>query len=59
MSPSTPNDAYWMIQEAIASNDPVIFLEPKAKYWQKGEVDTSARALPLHASAASCAAAPT
>ncbi|MRH28467.1 alpha-ketoacid dehydrogenase subunit beta [Microbacterium sp. SYP-A9085] len=50
VSPSTPHDAYWMIQEAIASDDPVIFLEPKAKYWQKGEVDTAAPALPLHAS---------
>ena len=50
VSPSTPNDGYWMIQEAIASDDPVIFLEPKAKYWQKGEVDTAAHALPLHAS---------
>lgn len=50
VSPSTANDAYWMIQDAIASPDPVIFLEPKSKYWQKGEVDTTARALPLHAS---------
>jgi pyruvate dehydrogenase E1 component beta subunit len=50
VSPSTPNDAYWMIQDAIASADPVIFLEPKSKYWQKGEVDMSARALPLHSS---------
>ncbi|MER7797530.1 alpha-ketoacid dehydrogenase subunit beta [Microbacterium sp. NPDC096154] len=50
VSPSTPNDAYWMIQDAISSKDPVIFLEPKSKYWHKGEVDTSARALPLHAS---------
>ena len=50
VSPSTPNDAYWMIQDAITSADPVIFLEPKAKYWQKGEVDTEAPALPLHAS---------
>ncbi|MFD5214218.1 alpha-ketoacid dehydrogenase subunit beta [Microbacterium sp. NPDC058345] len=50
VSPSTPNDAYWMIQEAIASNDPVIFLEPKSRYWPKGEVDLSASALPLHAS---------
>lgn len=50
VSPSTPNDAYWMIQDAIASDDPVIFLEPKAKYWMKGEVDTSARAAELHAS---------
>ncbi len=50
VSPSTANDAYWMIQQAIESPDPVIFLEPKAKYWQKGEVDTEAPALPLHAS---------
>lgn len=39
ISPSTPNDAYWMIQQAIASNDPVIFMEPKSRYWPKGEVD--------------------
>ena len=50
VSPATAGDAYWMIQEAIASNDPVIFLEPKSAYWQKGEVDTTAPALPLHAS---------
>ena len=50
VSPSTPNDAYWMIQEAIASNDPVVFLEPKSRYWPKGEVDLAASALPLHAS---------
>ena len=45
ISPSTPNDAYWMIQQAIASNDPVIFLEPKSRYWPKGEVDVDAPAL--------------
>jgi pyruvate dehydrogenase E1 component beta subunit len=50
VSPSTPNDAYWMIQEAIASNDPVIFMEPKSRYWTKGEVELEASALPLHAS---------
>ena len=50
VSPSTPNDAYWMIQEAIASNDPVIFLEPKSRYWPKGEVELDASAAPLHAS---------
>lgn len=46
-----PNDAYWMIQAAIASDDPVIFLEPKRRYWQKGEVDTGAdlsTALPMY-----------
>ena len=50
VSPSTPNDAYWMIQDAIRSNDPVIFMEPKSRYWPKGEVDRSERPAHLHAS---------
>jgi pyruvate dehydrogenase E1 component beta subunit len=50
VSPSNPHDAYWMMQEAIASNDPVIFFEPKSRYWPKGEVDLSASGTPLHAS---------
>ncbi|MBX3095170.1 MAG: alpha-ketoacid dehydrogenase subunit beta [Cryobacterium sp.] len=50
VSPSTPNDAYWMIQEAIRSNDPVMFFEPKSRYWPKGTVDFDAPAAPLHAS---------
>ena len=41
-------DAYWMIQQAIASDDPVIFFEPKRRYWDKGEVDTEAIPGPLH-----------
>lgn len=41
VAPANPNDAYWMIQEAIASPDPVVFMEPKSKYWSKGEVDTA------------------
>jgi len=50
VSPSTPHDAYWMIQEAIASNDPVMFFEPKSRYWPKGEVDRTDPHAPLHAS---------
>jgi len=50
VSPATPHDGYWMIQEAIASNDPVLFFEPKSRYWQKGEVDLAAAGAPLHAS---------
>jgi len=46
MTPSTPHDAYWMIQEAVASPDPVIFFEPKRRYWLKGDVDTEHRAAP-------------
>lgn len=40
VSPSNANDAYWMIQQAAACEDPVIFFEPKRRYWLKGEVDT-------------------
>lgn len=50
VSPSNAHDAYWMIQQAIKSDDPIIFMEPKAKYWQKGEVDPLALAAPLHRS---------
>lgn len=50
VAPSTPHDAYWMIQEAIASDDPVIFFEPMSRYWPKGEVDTVENPVPLHAS---------
>ncbi|WP_217136170.1 alpha-ketoacid dehydrogenase subunit beta [Leucobacter chinensis] len=50
VSPANANDAYWMIQEAIRSNDPVIFMEPKAKYWQKGEVRKDAPGAPMHSS---------
>ncbi|HWK91240.1 MAG TPA: alpha-ketoacid dehydrogenase subunit beta [Luteimicrobium sp.] len=42
VSPSSPQDAYTMIQEAIASPDPVLFLEPKGRYWEKGDVDLDA-----------------
>ena len=37
-----PADAFAMIQLAIASDDPVIFFEPKRRYWDKAEVDTAA-----------------
>ena len=50
VSPSNPHDAYWMIQEAIRSDDPVLFFEPKSRYWPKGPVDLDHAGLPLHAS---------
>jgi 2-oxoisovalerate dehydrogenase E1 component beta subunit len=46
-----PVDAHFMIQQAIASDDPVIFYEPKRRYWEKGELPddlTLANARPLH-----------
>lgn len=39
ITPSNPQDAYWMIQQAIECDDPVIVFEPKRRYWLKGEVD--------------------
>ena len=47
-----PVDAHFMIQQAIASDDPVIFYEPKRRYWEKAELPdglTLADAMPLHA----------
>ncbi|MER6997866.1 alpha-ketoacid dehydrogenase subunit beta [Streptomyces sp. NPDC000410] len=38
VSPSTPADAYWMLRQAIESDDPVIFFEPKRRYYEKGEL---------------------
>jgi pyruvate dehydrogenase E1 component beta subunit len=39
---SNPLDGYWMIQQAIRAEDPVIFLEPKRQYHaEKAEVDDS------------------
>ncbi|MFI1091659.1 alpha-ketoacid dehydrogenase subunit beta [Streptomyces sp. NPDC020917] len=48
VSPSNANDAYWMLQQAIECDDPVIFFEPKRRYWDKGEVDVSAVPGDLH-----------
>jgi 2-oxoisovalerate dehydrogenase E1 component beta subunit len=48
VSPATPEDAYWMIQQAISGNDPVVFFEPKSRYWPKGDVDTTTAPRPLH-----------
>jgi pyruvate dehydrogenase E1 component beta subunit len=46
---SNPVDAYWMIQQATASDDPVIFFEPKRRYHEKADVDETATPMPLHA----------
>lgn len=48
VTPSNPNDAYWMMQQAIECPDPVIILEPKRRYWQKGPVNLDTPPLPLH-----------
>jgi 2-oxoisovalerate dehydrogenase E1 component subunit beta len=39
---ANPADAYTMIRQAVACDDPVIFLEPKRRYWEKAPVDLDA-----------------
>ena len=50
VSCSNPVDAYWMIQQAIACDDPVMFFEPKRRYWEKAELDPTATPDPLFSS---------
>ncbi|MET0797732.1 MAG: transketolase C-terminal domain-containing protein, partial [Rhodococcus sp. (in: high G+C Gram-positive bacteria)] len=47
--PSNPVDGFHMIRQSVAADDPVIFLEPKRRYWDTAEVNTDAAPeLPLH-----------
>ena len=48
VTPSNPADAYSMLREAIASDDPVIFLEPKSRYWVRNEVLLPVRTAPMN-----------
>ena len=47
VSPSNPVDGYWMVQQAISCADPVVFLEPKRRYWEKADLDVLAAPEPL------------
>jgi 2-oxoisovalerate dehydrogenase E1 component beta subunit len=47
---SNPVDAYWMIQQAVAADDPIVFFEPKRRYWEKADVDEHATPPPLFTS---------
>ncbi len=47
VTPSNPADAYSMLREAIASDDPVVFMEPKSRYWAKAELALPARTAPM------------
>lgn len=49
VSPSNPVDAYTLVQQAVACDDPVVFLEPKRRYWDKAEVDESVPAVDMSA----------
>ena len=59
---ANPQDAYTVLQQAIACDDPVVFFEPKRRYHLKGEVDTDAAladAAPMGAASASAASVST
>jgi 2-oxoisovalerate dehydrogenase E1 component beta subunit len=45
-TPGTPDDGYSMMREAIAMDDPVIFLEPKRRYWMKSDAELPVRTEP-------------
>ncbi len=47
ITPSNPADAYSMLREAIASDDPVIFMEPKSRYWSKQELELPVTTEPM------------
>jgi pyruvate dehydrogenase E1 component beta subunit len=46
--PSTPQDAYWQLRQAIASDEPIILLEHELLYFSKGMVDIVADPPPMH-----------
>ena len=47
VAPSTPLDAYALLVQSIRDPDPVIFFEPKSRYWSKESGDLTADGLPI------------
>ncbi len=45
--PSTVADAYSLLRESIASDDPIVFLEPKRRYWSKESVELPVQTAPI------------
>ena len=46
VTPSTPSDAYALLRASIASPDPVLFFEPKRRYWTKEDIEMPVTAEP-------------
>lgn len=46
--PATPQDAWWQLRQAIASDEPVIVLEHELLYFEKGTVDFAVEPPPMH-----------
>jgi pyruvate dehydrogenase E1 component beta subunit len=49
--PSTPQDAYWQLRQAIVSDEPIMLLEHELLYFSKGPVDLLADPPPMHRAA--------
>jgi 2-oxoisovalerate dehydrogenase E1 component beta subunit len=47
VAPGGPGDAYALLRRAIESPDPVVFLEPKRRYWLKEDVDLAVDTAPI------------
>jgi 2-oxoisovalerate dehydrogenase E1 component beta subunit len=47
VSPGTPSDGYSLLRQAIDSPDPVIFFEPKRRYWLKEDADLPVETEPI------------
>jgi 2-oxoisovalerate dehydrogenase E1 component beta subunit len=47
VTPATAADAYALMRASIASDDPVVFLEPKRRYWSREQVDLPVAAPPI------------
>jgi pyruvate dehydrogenase E1 component beta subunit len=47
VTPATPADAYSLLRQSIAQDDPVIFLEPKRRYWARQELDLPVTTEPI------------
>lgn len=48
VTPGSPSDAYSLMRQSIASDDPVVVLEPKRRYWMKEDIELPSEGLPLH-----------
>ncbi len=46
--PSTPQDAWWQLRQAIRSDEPIVLLEHELLYFSKGPLDVEAKAPPMH-----------
>jgi pyruvate dehydrogenase E1 component beta subunit len=47
VTPGTPSDSYSLLRESIAAPDPVIFFEPKRRYWLKENADLPVQTEPI------------